>query len=90
MTRWSEDKLEDSRNEQIVFRKKDRLIFRLMIGENHGSGGASQSGRDGQKSSGDWTSIGFETEVTARKRRHGKPKTTNDTGPETGRRKSGF
>jgi hypothetical protein len=63
MTRWNDLKPEDSRNEHIVFRKKDRMIFRLMIGKNPRSGGASQSGADGQQSSGDWTNIGFETEA---------------------------
>lgn len=59
MTRWSEKGPEDNRNDHIVFREKNSMIFRLMIGKNPRSKGASWSGSDGQQSSGDWTNIGF-------------------------------
>ncbi len=59
MTRWGDLKPEDNRDEHSVFRKENKMIFRLMIGKNPRSKGASRSGSDGQQSSGDWTNIGF-------------------------------
>ncbi len=59
MTRWNDLKPEDNRDEHSVFRKENKMIFRLMIGRKPRSEGASRSGSDGQQSSGDWTNIGF-------------------------------
>ncbi len=77
MTRRTAREPEDNRDEQFVFRKKRKMISRLMIGENPKRNGASPTGPDGRRSSGDWTSFGLETEAGKRKPNRGKPPAIN-------------
>lgn len=77
MTRRTAREPEDGRDEQFVFRKKRKMISRLMIGENPQRNGASPTRPDRRRSSGDWTSFGLETEAGRRKQNRGKPPTIN-------------
>ncbi|MEH6702208.1 hypothetical protein [Parasphingorhabdus sp.] len=88
MTRRTAREPEDRRDDQFIFRKKDKMISRRMIGERPRSEGASRNGSTGQGSSGNWTQCGLETEAEKLKRTRGKPPTINAFGPEAGRRTS--
>ncbi|AMO71205.1 hypothetical protein AZE99_04445 [Sphingorhabdus sp. M41] len=89
MTRRTAREPEDDRNDQFVFRKKRKRIFRSMIGESPKREGASPNGSDGRRPSGDWITFGLETEAKKRKRTRGKQPTINGFEPEAGRRTSG-